>query len=75
MGGILRNVGVDSVAGLMKGAGQFAKDVRATVTGQEVLGPEDKLKIIHRWQGKEITFDPRKGLFWMREGAFFPVRR
>jgi hypothetical protein len=53
---ILGNLGVESITGLVKGAGQFAKDVRAAITGQEVLNPEDKFKLVQAANEMERAF-------------------
>lgn len=55
MGGLLAQLTTGGVQGLLKGVGGFAKDVRAAITGKEIMSPEDKLALVSLTQEMELA--------------------
>ena len=55
MNGLFSQLTSGGVTGLLKGLGGAAKDIRAAITGKEVLSPEDRHKLLELTQEMELA--------------------
>lgn len=55
MGGFWGALAEGGVTGIFKGVGEFAKDIRAAVTGEEVLSSEQKMKLLEQAAALEAS--------------------